>query len=367
MQTSAPRRARGQADLLAGVARRRVERQVGADLAPQRDRVHGDHRARTCQPRELQGHQADGAHPEHGHGVPDTHVSVAHGAEREVGGVETGSRLPGHALRKHPYLVGPPDVLLAEPAVREHPVAPAQVGDGAAGLDHFADAHVPQYGGIVLRAAGIVDEDAQLVVVAAARTAVALVQRHLRAVLGGPEFAAYPDLLGRQRLARVVAERDPLALGCYQFSWHGDYPLGMRAATFIRSSLCSMTYGDMQVNPLAAIELQHYDLVPPITTFVLPAAGTNNTTLGIRTGAGQYVRAEQYPLPPGPHQRHSGLRVCPPRDPRAGCRLRTEVQHAHLGARGPLDKRSLLQPRLRPFRDPCRPRDLGAGGYHDPA
>ena len=33
-------------------------------------------------------------------------------------------------------------------------------------------------------------------------------------------------MLGRQRLARVVAERDPLALGCYQFSWHGDYPLG---------------------------------------------------------------------------------------------------------------------------------------------
>ena len=38
-----------------------------------------------------------------------------------------------------------------------------------------------------------------------------------------------------------------------------------------------------------AIGLQHYDLVPPVTTFALPAAGTNNQTVGIRTGAGEYV------------------------------------------------------------------------------
>ena len=54
----------------------------------------------------------------------------------------------------------------------------------------------------------------------------------------------------------------------------------------------------MSVNPRGAIELQHYDLVPPVTTFALPAAGTNNTTLGVRTGAGRYV-LKRYAVPHG--------------------------------------------------------------------
>ena len=116
----------------------------------------------------------------------------------------------------------------------------------------------------------------------AARIAVALVQRHLRAVLGGAEPAADPDLVGRQRHPLVIAKRDPLARGRYQFSWHGDYP----------------HFRDMPVNPPGAIELQHYALVPPVTTFALPAAGTNNTTLGVRTGAGCYV-LKRYAVPHG--------------------------------------------------------------------
>ena len=54
----------------------------------------------------------------------------------------------------------------------------------------------------------------------------------------------------------------------------------------------------MPVNPPGAVELQHYDLVPPVTTFALPAAGTNNTTLGVRTGAGRYV-LKRYAVPHG--------------------------------------------------------------------
>lgn len=54
----------------------------------------------------------------------------------------------------------------------------------------------------------------------------------------------------------------------------------------------------MPVNPLGPIELQHYDLVRPVTTFALPAAGTNNTTLGVRTGAGRYV-LKRYAVPHG--------------------------------------------------------------------
>ena len=52
-----------------------------------------------------------------------------------------------------------------------------------------------------------------------------------------------------------------------------------------------------------AIDLQHYDLVPPVTTFALPAAGTNNTTTGVRTGAGKYV-LKRYAVPHPP----AGLR-----------------------------------------------------------
>ena len=52
-----------------------------------------------------------------------------------------------------------------------------------------------------------------------------------------------------------------------------------------------------------AIDLQHYDLVPPVTTFALPAAGTNNTTTGVRTGAGEYV-LKRYAVPHPP----AGLR-----------------------------------------------------------
>ena len=54
----------------------------------------------------------------------------------------------------------------------------------------------------------------------------------------------------------------------------------------------------MPVNPLDALELQQYDLVPPVTTFVLPDEGTNNTTLGVRTGAGRYV-LKRYAVPHG--------------------------------------------------------------------
>ena len=54
----------------------------------------------------------------------------------------------------------------------------------------------------------------------------------------------------------------------------------------------------MPVNPPGALALQHYDLVPPVTTFALPAAGTNNMTLGVRTGAGRYV-LKRYAVPHG--------------------------------------------------------------------
>ena len=54
----------------------------------------------------------------------------------------------------------------------------------------------------------------------------------------------------------------------------------------------------MPVNPPGASELRHYDLDPPVTTFTLPAAGTNNTTLGVRTGAGRYV-LKRYAVPHG--------------------------------------------------------------------
>ena len=70
----------------------------------------------------------------------------------------------------------------------------------------------------------------------------------------------------------------------------------------------------MPVNPPGALELQHYDLVPPVTTFALPAAGTNNTTLGVRTGAGRYV-LKRYAVPHGA----AGLRW------RSGTGVRTEA------------------------------------------
>ena len=35
--------------------------------------------------------------------------------------------------------------------------------------------------------------------------------------------------------------------------------------------------------------LKHYDLKPPITQYDLPNTGSNNTTVGIHTGDGDYV------------------------------------------------------------------------------
>ena len=35
--------------------------------------------------------------------------------------------------------------------------------------------------------------------------------------------------------------------------------------------------------------LAHYALVPPVELFPLPTSGANNLTLGVRTGAGEFV------------------------------------------------------------------------------
>ena len=257
---------RGQADLLAGVAGGGVERQVRTQLArhlaAQRDRVDGNHRMRPRQPHELQHQQADRAHPEHGHRVADAHVAVAHRAEREVGRIEAGCGLPGNALGKHAYAVRRPHVFLAEPAVREHSISGPHCRDRAACLDHLADAYVPQPGREKLPAAGFpvtgsavtgpAGKDAQLAVVTAARQPVTLVQGHFGTVLGGPELAAHPNLVRRQRLARIVAERDPLACRRDQFSWHGDDTIAVGTEGSRRASR-ALVRGDHRAVPPCAL------------------------------------------------------------------------------------------------------------------
>ena len=46
------------------------------------------------------------------------------------------------------------------------------------------------------------------------------------------------------------------------------------------------------------MNLEHYDLAPSITAFALPASGTNNTTVGVRTGGGEFV-LKCYAVPHG--------------------------------------------------------------------
>ncbi len=47
------------------------------------------------------------------------------------------------------------------------------------------------------------------------------------------------------------------------------------------------------------VHLGRYDLVPPVSTFAIAAAGTNNETLGVRAGDGEYV-LKRYPASHGP-------------------------------------------------------------------
>ena len=45
--------------------------------------------------------------------------------------------------------------------------------------------------------------------------------------------------------------------------------------------------------------LGRYDLLPPVSTFAMAAAGTNNETLSVWTGDGEYV-LKRYPASHGP-------------------------------------------------------------------
>ena len=49
------------------------------------------------------------------------------------------------------------------------------------------------------------------------------------------------------------------------------------------------------------VHLSRYDLVPPVSTFAMAVAGTNNETLGVRTGDGRYV-LKRYPASHGPYR-----------------------------------------------------------------
>ena len=56
--------------------------------------------------------------------------------------------------------------------------------------------------------------------------------------------------------------------------------------------LCSPIWGNevfMNDLPLDAALLDAYDLVPPVELYVLPEEGKNNQSIGVHTGAGDFI------------------------------------------------------------------------------